>query len=260
MGHSFKLNKNLDTSKNKKMDYSLILMGIFIVIAICAMVACFMLLNKKEEVVYIDKKNTKKDYVYTAKKVINETSDGSYDKIPTINIDNSNIEKINNKILTNYNNVKDNGEYDYSYNYNVNKNEHILSLKVEYSYIPKGLEKMVTYYDTYNIDLLTGNIISDDELLKRYDIDKSKLKNFIESKFKSYYNDIIEKKYYTKKECNYTCFLTNRGLTDKYLNGVSLYVKDDSLIMYKFYFVSSKYYEEEYFGTNPYEIVVKEAK
>ncbi len=260
MGHSFKLSKNLDTKKNKKIDYSLILMIVFILIAIGSMIVCFVLLNKPEKVVYIDKKNQKKDYVYTVKKVKNETSDGLSDKIPSINIDNKNIEKINNKILTNYNNTKDKGEYIYSYNYNVNDNEHILSLKVEYSYIPENFKKMVTFYDTYNIDLLTGSVISDDELLKRYDINKSKLNDFIEAKFKKYYSDILKKKYYTKEECNYTCFLTNRGLTDNYLAGSRLYVKDDSLILYKFYFIASEYYEEEYFGDNPYEIVVKKAK
>ena len=61
MAHSFKLSKNLDSKKNKKMDYSLILMIVFILIAILSMVICFIMLNKKEEVIYIDKKNAKKD-------------------------------------------------------------------------------------------------------------------------------------------------------------------------------------------------------
>lgn len=261
MAHSFKLSKNLDSKKNKKMDYSLILMIVFILIAILSMVICFVILNKKEEVIYIDKKNAKKDYVYTIKKDINQTADGITNEIPTININNSKIENINNKILTNYNNVLSSlSEYDYSYEYSVNDKKHILSLIVKYSYIPENFDKMVTYFDTYNIDLLTGDIISDDDLLKRYEVTKDKLSQFIEAKFENYYREIVRKKYYTKEECNYACFLKNRGLTDDYLKGVSLYVKDNSLIMYKFFFTVSKYHEEEYFANNSYDIVIKDEK
>ena len=261
MAHSFKLSKNLDSKKNKKMDYSLILMIAFILIAILSMVICFIMLNKKEEVIYIDKKNAKKDYVYTIKKDINQTADGITNEIPTININNSKIETINNKILTNYNNVSSlPDEYEYGYEYSVNDKKHILSLIVKYSYIPEKVNKMVTYFDTYNIDLLTGDIISDDDLLKRYDIKKDKLSEFIGAKFENYYREIVKKKYYTKEECDYACFLKNRGLTDDYLKGVSLYVKDNSLVMYKFYFMVSKYHEEEYFADTSYDIVVKEEK
>ena len=261
MAHSFKLSKNLDSKKNKKMDYSLILMIAFILIAILSMVICFVILNKKEEVIYIDKKDSTKDYIYTIKKDVNQTAENITNEIPTINISNSKIETINNKILTNYNNVSSLfDEYEYEYEYSVNDKKQILSLIVKYSYIPEKMDRMVTYFDTYNIDLLTGEVISDDDLLKRYDITKNKLNDFIESKFKNYYREIIKKKYYTQKECDYACFLKNRGLTDNYLNGISLYVKDNSLIMYKFFFTVSKYHEEEYFSDTSYDIVVKEEK
>ena len=149
MAHSFKLSKNLDSKKNKKMDYSLILMIVFILIAILSMVICFIMLNKKEEVIYIDKKNAKKDYVYTIKKDVNQTADNIINEIPTININNSKIETINNKILTNYNNVSSlPDEYEYGYEYSVNDKKHILSLIVKYSYIPEKVNKMVTYFDT----------------------------------------------------------------------------------------------------------------
>lgn len=260
MSHSFKLSKNLDSKKNKKIDYSLILMIIFIIIAIISVIFFIIMFNKEDEVIYINKKNNNKDYVYSIKKEKNETADNIYNNIPAININNSNIEDINNKILTNYNNVSISGEYEYSYKYSVNKKQHILSLVVTYSYIPQGISKMVTYFDTYNIDLLTGEVINDDELLTRYDISKKKLKEFVQAKFESYYREILKKKYYTQKECDYACFLKNRGLTTDYLNGISLYVDDNKLVMYKFYFTVSKYHEEEYFSDNSYQIIIKDTK
>ncbi len=259
MGHSFKLSKNLDANKNKRMDYSLILMIVFIIVAIASMIICFVMLNKKEEVAYIDKKNAKKDYVYTVKKEVNITSDGEKNSIPAINISNSKIDTINSKILTNYSNVSNSGEYTYNYDYSINDQKNILSLAVKYSYMPEGITKMITYCDTYNVDLVTGDVITDDELLEKYDITKSKLKQFVQAKFEDYYRQLVKKKYYTEKECDYNCFLKNRGLNTNYLNGTSLYVKDNSLILFKYFFTVSKYHEEEFFKDNNYELVVKKA-
>ena len=54
------------------------------------------------------------------------------------------------------------------------------------------------------------------------------------------------KGYIEEMECDYTCYLGYRGVTD-YLEDINYYIKDGKLVVYKPFIYSSIFGEEEYF-------------
>ena len=83
MGHSFKIRNNRNPKNN--LDYSLIAMIVFIIIAVvCCLISFIMITSKLNK--YVDKKNTDKEYIYTVKKEKNKGQEGVYNKVPAINI------------------------------------------------------------------------------------------------------------------------------------------------------------------------------
>lgn len=259
MGHSFKLKNNINKKDN--MDYSLVAMIAFIFIAIICCAVSFLLMNNKSNL-YVSKTDNNKDYIYTIKKEENKNQEDEYNEVPTINL--NGYESVNNQILENYKKIITKPEYNYKYEYSQSKN--ILSLAISYSYYLLNSQNEldvfpITYFDTYNIDLKTGKIITDEELLKKYSVSKSKLKTYMQAKFTNYYNELIKQKYFTKAECNYNCFLANRGITEDYLKNTSFYVEKGSLILLKFYYKGSyinDYREEEFFNEDDYKFLIKD--
>ena len=261
MSYNFKTIENKSKVKKNKTNYSLIIMIFLIFIAIISILFIFIngekkVKNKeKVKVKYVEKMDKNKKYIYTVKEEKNETEEDTVNKIPTINIKKEEIKKANERIMKVYEKLKEKDSYYYTYEYN--QSDNILSLLVQYTYSPAEGTYPITFYNTYNIDLTTGKVISPNELLRRYEITPNELKDFIKSKFQSYYSDLVKKKYYTKEECNYGCFLQNRGITTDYLKGVSLYVDNKKLTMFKFFYKESDYEEEKYFDNISYQITIK---
>lgn len=259
MKHSFKLEDNMDKNKKVKTDYSLFLMIFFILVAvICISVYFVMKHGKSDSKKYVNKIDENKGYVYTSERIKNEKSESGsivYDKIPAINLQGSKYKQINNEIKNKYQEVIKNDPYFYEYHYNQSKN--ILSLVVKYSYYPQETIYPVTYFNTYNIDLVSGNILTDAQLLEMYDVTEKQLQTYLEAKFKKYYMDIVNNGYYTKKECNYSCFIKNRGISTNYLENISFYVDDGKLTLFKYYYRDSVYNEVEFFTDDTYQFLIK---
>ena len=124
--------------------------------------------SKKEETKKEEKsilKDKDKEIVYTL-------GDYKYKKVPYINIDTEDAEKLNKKI-TNFvdknGNDTDYGEYkalDYVYY----TNDDVLSVVVFVKYPTPD-----RYYETVNINTKTGEIVSNDDLLKLKKIDSTEL-------------------------------------------------------------------------------------
>ena len=243
-------------SKEKKnnTDYTLLIMIFFILVAVISFVI-YGVMNVKTNTKTNKTQEEKSKYVYTVSKVENKTQEDTYDKIPAINLDSNEIDDLNKEIIDDYKKISKYSEYDYSYK--TSENDEILSLVIISTYAPEEGTYPITFFKTYNIDLEDKTLISNEDLLNRYNVTTEKLKMFIESKFQKYYNDLVKKGYYTKNECDYNCFIENRGMTDNYLDGVSLYVDKSSLTMFKFFYKESDYGEEEYFDDIDYQIVIK---
>ena len=132
-------------------------------------------------------------------------------------------------------------------------------MKIEYAYFEdNNLYEATRSFQTIHIDLKNGNILSDDDILKMYNINKEYINSYLETKFNTYYNDLVEGKFYTKEECNYECFLNNRGITTNYSDNVSYYIQDGVLTLFKFYYSASDYLEQQYFNDENYQFIIKE--
>lgn len=259
MRHSFKLEDNVDKNKKAKTDYSLVFMIFFILVAVICIVVYFVINHSSTNSnKYIEKVDEDKAYVYTSKKIENtnnESDEVSYDKIPSINLEGQKYTQINNEIMNKYNEVIKDKVHIYDYNYN--QSENILSLVVKYSYYSKDSQYPITYFDTYNIDLKNDKVLSDEEIVDLFNITKEQVNTYLKSKFVNYYNELIQYEYFKKSECNYQCFLNNRGITTDYTKDVHYYVEDGRLTLFKFYHRDSKYDEAQYFQDTTYQFLIK---
>ncbi len=181
------------------------------------------------------------------------TKDAKTRAIPYINIKSEGVRAVNEDIKTFASafSTKD----KFTYEYQINGMILSLILKGEDSEAEYALPP---YFRTYNINLNSLNVISDEALLEFYHVSESDVEAKIESNFKKFYSEVSEE-YMDPKECNYSCFLLYRGI-ENYLDEVSYFVKSGNLIALKPFVFSSIYGEEEYFKESDYEFLVAEAK
>lgn len=251
MDYSFKLEEKEKNKKNKRK----VGMKLFIVFGLAILLIILLVIFLYHRFFFLPKVNKNKDYVYTARQDVNYSQDDVYSKMPKINLEGKKFDTINQKIEENYLSVIGQKEYDYEYEFNKSKN--ILSLKISYAYLEEDKPNPKRYFKTYNINLNNGHIYTNKELLDKYHITEKKLNSYLEYKFKSYYNDLIKYKYFTKKECDYNCYLKNRGITNNYLEDINLYVQGGSLTLYKFFYTYSSFEEEGYFSNPTYRFIIK---
>ncbi|MBO5414681.1 MAG: hypothetical protein J6A17_03530 [Bacilli bacterium] len=256
MRDSFKLENN-NKKKNNKQNSNLLILIVCGLIAVVCFGSYFIMNHINKEVVYVEKKDSSKEYVYTIKKEENTFDEGTYYEVPSINLNGEQIDKINESILNKYDEVSKNSEYDYSYEFN--KSDNILAVKVTYAYYPnKNARYPIRYFDTYNIDLVDGKVLTDEEILDLYDVSSKEVNLFLKSKFKKYYTDLVNNKFYTERQCNYKCFLKNRGISDNYVNSTSYYIDKGSLTAFKYFYIYSDYEEEKYFKNTNYQFIIIE--
>ena len=110
-------------------------------------------------------------------------------------------------------------------------------------------------FHTYNFNLETRTLMSDEAILSLFSVTEEDVRNKIEKKFHEFYEDEVYKGYLVKQECDYECFLGWREVDD-YLDSVSYFVRDGKLIAYRPFTVYSVYGEEEYFTDKDYEFVI----
>ena len=254
MSHSFKLENNSNKSNKIKSDYSLFYMIAFIIIAIVCFVVYFIMINNNPTI-SVSKNDVDKSYVYTAKKEKSKNED-TYNKIPAINLKGSKYEQLNTDIMEQYEKVSANDNFvDYTYEFN--QSDDILSLVTEYTYYPEKSVYPIIHYNTYNIDLSKDQILTEDQLLDRYNVERKQIQVYLEAKFKLYYKEIVANGFYTKKQCDYDCFLKNRGITENYLDNTSLYVDKGDLTLFKYFYFDSTYDERQYFKDFSYQFLIK---
>ncbi len=116
-----------------------------------------------------------------------------------------------------------------------------------------------TYFRSYNINLNTLEVISNESLLDFFDTNLSTVEELIDNQFKMYYQDIVSDGYFHQNECNYNCFLSYRGIDD-YLKNVVYYVKEGNLVAYEPFITYSIYGEEDYFEDEDFEILIVETE
>ncbi len=111
------------------------------------------------------------------------------------------------------------------------------------------------YFRSYNINLSTLDVISNESLIDFFQTDLTSIESLITNQFKYYYQELVNDEYYHQDECNYECFLDNRGI-DSYMDNVVYFVRDGYLIAYKPFVFHSIFGEEDYFKAEDYEFMI----
>jgi len=203
------------------------------------------------------------DYNYLKKKIYKPLVYTKYKKsnnkevlvqVPTINIRNKIVEKINNEIASDLEKFlkKDNNKVTYEWELNGK----VLSLVIE-KVDNNTLYTPEIKFKTYNINIEEGVILSDSDLLNIYSISREEISKKIESQFMDHYKKELDEGYFDEHECNYECYLGWRNI-DNYLDNVEYYIHDKNLYVYKEFSVYSVYGEERYFTDDDFLIFITE--
>ena len=184
-----------------------------------------------------------------------EKSEGDYPQyVPDINIKSDIIDQVNDDIDSFVGNYLGSDKALITYEYNINGIILSVVLKVinyKEDYAPE------IYFRTYNINLNTRELISNESLLSFFEIDETKVSSTIEEGFKGYYADLVKEGYYIPEECDYKCFLGYRDVSN-YLDNVNYYVKNGNLIAYRPFVFYSIFGDEEYFEAKHFEFLLVE--
>jgi len=204
--------------------------------------------NFKTDAIKTIKVDKSKALIYTVKE---RTVDGKKSEVPYINMKGENIAKLNQDIEEFVDKYYSDSTSIISYTYDVS--DKILSLVVKVAYFDK-----IYYPDfrTYNINLSDLSVLSDEDLLTKFNLTEEDVSNKIEDKFTYFYNDALSQGYYGG-ECDYNCFLYFRGDKD-YLDDIHYYIKNSKLYVYKAFNVYSVYDEEKYFTEDDFLIEVSD--
>ena len=236
----------LDGASQKKLFWS------FTIIFLLIMIFC--LYFEKQQNNYSNIKEYKNNYlVFT--KTENVTSKTYSIHVPYINIKADTGKAINDDIDSFVNSFSHCKNLVVSYEYDINGIILSVVIKVvdyDTDYAPD------VFFKSYNINLDTLDIISDDSLLDFFGIDSSGVEAKMENQFRIYYDELVSEGYYHKDECNYSCFLKYRGV-ENYLDSLSYYVKNGDLIAFKPFVFASIYGEEAFFKESHFEFLLVES-
>ena len=240
-----KFNKLDDNSKK-----TIIILGSTILIALVVLLSSFSRSNENFKKIKLKKNN----YLVYSKV---EKEDADYPKyVPYINIKGDIVNQVNKDIDDFVYNYVDSDKALVTYEYNISGI--ILSVVVKVldykeDYAPK------IYFRSYNINLNTQKLISDQSLLDFFQTNETEVSTKIENKFREYYTELVKEGYYVPEECDYECFLGYRDVSN-YVDNVNYYVKNGDLIAYRPFVFYSIFGDEEYFKEEHFEFLLVETE
>ena len=220
-------------------------------VALIVFLLVFFYLNKQNED-YKKIKQYKNKYLVYTKYQGNSTQYPV--QVPLVNIKSVAVDAVNKDIDLFVNDFIKDKKSVVSYEYSINGI--ILSVIVKVVDYNSGYAPL-PYFRSYNINLSTLEVIADESLLDFYGIDDSGVEEILEDTFHFYHQEIIDNDYYAADECNYECFLRNRGIND-YLEDIAYYVDDGNLVAFKSFSAYSIFGEEEYFKDDNYKFLLVE--
>lgn len=172
--------------------------------------------------------------------------------VPQINV--KNMESINRNIIERANMFLENDKNIISYDFDITAR--VLSIAIQFIDM-SGVEPVIDY-EVYNINFYTSEILSDDDILKLFNTDKNSVSQVVESKFKEFYVDLYQDKYFDE-ECNYDCFLYMRGIENyDYMKESYFYIKKGNLYVLNPFKIYSPFREEKYFSLEDHYIQITE--
>lgn len=195
------------------------------------------------------KEDSSQYLVYTADTFTNRHN--MHNEIPYINIDSKDAKLVNQTIQTYADSFLENKNNLMVYDSQLNGE--VLSVLLRMSDYSAGFSfPDVTFY-TYNFNLNTRTLMSDEDLLSLFGVTKEDVREKIETQFKKYYQQEVNEGYFVAQECDYDCFLSWRGIENyDYLDSVHYYVKNGELVAYRAFSIYSVYGEEEFYDDESY--------
>ncbi|MBQ6497376.1 MAG: hypothetical protein IJI58_01520 [Bacilli bacterium] len=235
---------------DEKTQKSIILLGAVILMTLIVLLSSL----ERSSDNFKNIKRDKNNYLVYSKV---EKADKTYPKyVPDINIKSNTIDQVNADIDNYVANYLNTDKALVTYEYSINGI--ILSVVIKVMDYQKEYAPEIDF-KTYNINLDTKEVISDQSLLELFQIDEVKVGSILEAYFKNYYAELVKEKYYEPSECDYQCFLGYRGINN-YTDNVHYYVKEGNLIAYKPFVFYSIFNDEEYFKAEHFEFLLVETE
>lgn len=242
---SYRHKGSYNINKKQKMMY---VACIVLAIVSIVLVILYGVSNKGEySKIKVDKD---KAIVYTQ---YTKTKDKKTTEVPYINISSTAVEVVNKQIKqfsSYYLNADDKNIISYKYDINGD----ILSVLIQVNYYNK-ISPFITF-KTYNVNLETLNVLTDEEMLQLYNIEESTVENKLKEKFEYFFKDEREKKIFDE-ECDYQCFLEMRGI-ENYTDNIHYYINKGKLYVYKEFNIHSIYDEEDYYKFSDFKTKISE--
>ena len=98
-------------------------------------------------------------------------------------------------------------------------------------------------------------LLTNKEILERFNITEKKMKYYLQNKFLNYYNDLISKKFFDEKEYDFNTFLEDKNV-DNVLDDNYYYINNNHLELYKYFNIYTDYKEENYFNEESFHFVI----
>ncbi len=237
-------------NKKEKLEWNPKLLIVLIIIVILCIILNIVNNNKSKEYETY-KQDTSKNYVYT--KYHSDTNKAS---IPYINVSGEDVSKVNNEIINEATPYLTSSDPNKTVTYRYNQNKNILSVVLTYRDIDSN-DQLTYLYKTYVFDLKNNaHLLSDEEILKKFNITYAEVNEIMATKMKEKYQDEVSKGYIEKNECDYKCYLNLRNITN-YIDNANYYIENSRLVVYKVFEVYSIYGEEDYFTRNDFKFIIK---
>ena len=215
----------MDSFIEKVFDNKIIIILVSLLLIIALVYYGISKINSRD---FNNKKIDKNKYVVYTKET--RQKDFYIQDIPFINLKGETIEVINDDI-NNYLEPFNKDNIEVSYEYSVNGI--ILSVVLKVEDHSKLENASITYYRSYNINTENMELLSNPKILSYFDITEQEVNSIIEYNLKDYYNNLVKDKIINKSECNYNCFLNNRGINTNYIDNIAYYIRDGKLIVFK---------------------------
>lgn len=235
-----------------KSNKYILLMIFFVIVSI--LLIFIWLFNNSDSNDYVDlKSDTQYDYVYVKDKLYDDLN-RVYVDVPYLNINSEDAQKVNENIVETYKTIMTNIGYSCKYDTYISSN--ILSIVISAKYSEPDNTLFETYkYFTYNYDLKNNKYLSDDELLKKFDVKEEDVNRFLDNKFFNFYYLLAEKDIIDHSEYSYVEFLENKEITNL-LDEVSYSVEKDSLVVYRPFAITAAYDDDKYFSEKDFKFIV----
>lgn len=231
----------------------LLLAGLFALVSIFLLIV-WLIDNSNNKDYSMMKEVAEQEYVYIKDKIY-DSKLKRYVDVPYLNINSEDAVKINENIIDTYNKIIINNGYTCNYSFYISS-DNILSLVIstKYSEVDNTLYETYKYF-TYNYDLKKNRYLSDEEVLKKFNVSDEKVEAFLENKFFNSYYLLVDKNIIDSTECSFKTFLEIKEINNM-LDDVSYSIEGDSLIVYRPFAITSVFDDDKYFNENNFRYVV----